>query len=82
MIWNLHQGNNKVIAANKEAILVMPNRYGSDSGIRTRTMRNLVPWWNATSISTPDNKLAVDRLLLLMLPMMHQWIIIERLDVE
>ena len=49
VIWNLHQGNNKVIAANKEAILVMPNRYGSDSGIRTRTMRNLVPWWNATS---------------------------------
>ena len=42
VIWNLHQGNNKVIAANKEAILVMPNRYGSDSGIRTRTMRNLV----------------------------------------
>ncbi len=64
VIWNLHQGNNKVIAANKEAILVMPNRYGSDSGIRTRTMRNLVPWWNATSISTPDNKLAVDRFAL------------------
>ena len=38
--------------------------------------------WNATSISTPDNKLAVDRLLLLMLPVMHQWIIIERLDVS
>lgn len=60
VIWNLHQGGNKTISANKEAILVMPNRYGTDSGIRTRTMRNLVPRWNADEIKTPDNIRAVE----------------------
>lgn len=61
VIWDLHRPENKSINANKEAILIMPNRYGTDSGIRVRTMRNLVPWWNSTSNTTPDNKLAVDR---------------------
>ena len=60
VIWDLHQGLNKTIAANKEAILVMPNRYGTDSGIRTRTMRNMVPRWNADEIKTPDNMRAVN----------------------
>lgn len=60
VIWDLHQGLNKAIAANKEAILVMPNRYGTDSGIRTRTMRNMVPRWNADEIKTPDNVRAVN----------------------
>ena len=60
VIWDLHQGLNKAIAANKEAILVMPNRYGTDSGIRTRTMRNMVPRWNADEIKTPDNMRAVN----------------------
>ncbi len=64
VIWNLHQGGNKAIAANKEAILVLPNRYGTDSGIRTRTMRNLVPRWNADEIKTPDNVRAVDNFAL------------------
>ena len=63
VIWNLHHGNNKVIAANK-AILLCLIVMVRDSGIRTRTMRNLVPWWNTTSIFTPDNKLAVDRFAL------------------
>ena len=59
VIWNLHQGMNKAIAANKEAIMVMPNRYGTDSGIRTRTMRNLAPRWNAGEIKTPNDKQAL-----------------------
>lgn len=59
VIWNLHQGLNKAIAANKEAIMVMPNRYGTDSGIRTRTMRNLAPRWNAGEIKTPNDKQAL-----------------------
>jgi hypothetical protein len=60
VIWNLHQGGNKAITANREAILVLPNRYGTDSGIRTRTMRNMAPRWNADEIKTPDNIRAVD----------------------
>ncbi len=61
VIWDLHRPENKSIGANKEAILIMVNRYGTESGIRVRTMRNMVPWWNATSNRTPDGKLAVDR---------------------
>lgn len=61
VIWDLHQGGNKAIADNREAILVMPNRYGSDSGIRARTMRNMGAQWNAAGLHSPDDKLAVDR---------------------
>lgn len=61
VIWDLHRPENKSISANKEAILIMANRYGTDSGIRIRLMRNVVPWWNSVENKTPDNKLAVDR---------------------
>ncbi|WP_228112974.1 RagB/SusD family nutrient uptake outer membrane protein [Segatella copri] len=61
VIWDLHRPENKSISANKEAILIMANRYGTDSGIRLRLMRNVVPWWNSNALKTPDNKLAVDR---------------------
>lgn len=57
VIWNLHQGGNKTIAENTEAILVLPNRYGSDSGLRVRTMRNMGPRWNADEIQTPTGNL-------------------------
>ena len=60
VIWRLHQGLNKTVTSNKEAILVLPNRYGSDSGIRTRTMRNLGPRWNCDDIKTHDNRRAVE----------------------
>lgn len=61
VIWDLHRPENKSVSTNKEAILIMPNRYGTSSGIRVRLMRNVVPWWNDVNIRTPDNKLAVDR---------------------
>lgn len=60
VIWDLHRSENKYIAENKEAIMIMPNLYGQ-GGRRARTMRNLVPWWNAGNTTTPDNVLAVDR---------------------
>lgn len=60
VIWDLHRPENKYIAANTEAIMIMPNLYGQ-GGLRNRTMRNLVPWWNANAITTPDNLLACDR---------------------
>ena len=61
VIWDLHRPENKSISANKEAILIMANRYGTDSGIRLRLMRNVVPWWNSNALKTPDTKLAVNR---------------------
>lgn len=59
VIWDLHRPDNKAISSNKEGILVMPNRYGSDSGIRVRLMRNLGCQWNAGGTITPDGKKAV-----------------------
>ena len=57
VIWDLHRPDNKALSANKEGIFVIPNRYGSDSGIRVKIMRNLGAQWNAAgTIKTPDNK--------------------------
>lgn len=56
VIWDLHRPENKCIAANKEVILGMPNREGTDATIKLRTMRNWLPWWNASNIQTPDLK--------------------------
>lgn len=64
VIWDLHRPENKSIAQNTEAILIMPNRYGSSSGINVCIMRNLGAQWNASGTVTPDNKLAVDRFAL------------------
>lgn len=61
VIWDLHRPENKATASNKEAILIMPNRYGSSSFINVCIMRNLGAQWNAGGNRTPDGKLAVDR---------------------
>jgi hypothetical protein len=64
VIWDLHRPENKLISANKELIMGLPNR-GSDatSMIPFRTMRALGPMWNQSiangGIQTPDGKLAV-----------------------
>lgn len=60
VIWDLHRSENKFIPANTEAIMIMPNLYGQ-GGLRNRTMRNLLPWWNSNAITTPDNVLACER---------------------
>ena len=36
VIWDLHRPENKAISQNKEAILIMTNRYGTESGIPIR----------------------------------------------
>lgn len=64
VIWDLHRPENKAISQNKEAILIMANRYGTESGIPIRIMRNLGAQWNASGNKTPDNILAVDRFAL------------------
>lgn len=64
VIWDLHRPENKAVAENREAILIMPNRYGSSSGINICIMRNLGPQWNASGNRTPDDKLALDRFAL------------------
>lgn len=56
VIWDLHRPANKAIAANKEAILVMPNREGTDATIRYKSMRNWGPMWNQAPLKSPSGK--------------------------
>lgn len=65
VIWDLHRAENKLIAANKEVILGMPNRgMGStNSFIYFYTMRSLGAFWSdASNLKTPDGKPAIQTL--------------------
>ena len=56
VIWDLHRPVNKCIPANKEAILAMPDRDGTDAAIKMRTMRNWGPMWNIGTLVSPAGK--------------------------
>jgi hypothetical protein len=58
VIWDLHRPENKLIAANKEVILGMVNRAGTNTEIKLRSMRNLLPFLDADAIIGPDAKRA------------------------
>ncbi|WP_276483314.1 RagB/SusD family nutrient uptake outer membrane protein [Paraflavitalea pollutisoli] len=53
VIWDLHRPENKGIGANKETILMMVNRNGTDAGTKMNTMRNWLPWFDATGTTMP-----------------------------
>lgn len=55
VIWDLHRPENKLIAANKEVIMGMPNR-GSQSNIAFATMRIFGPLWQNGNLRSPDGK--------------------------
>jgi hypothetical protein len=56
VIWDLHRPVNKCIWANKEAILAMPDRDGTDAAIQQHTMRNWGPMWNIGTLVSPAGK--------------------------
>lgn len=61
VIWDLHRPENKLIAANKEVIMGMPNRgAGSEAFIDFLTMRIFGPNWNNANLKSPDGKNAVN----------------------
>ena len=62
VIWDLHRPENKLITANKEVILGMPNRGigSSNSFISFNTMRALAPLWNSGNLTTSDGKRALE----------------------
>jgi hypothetical protein len=61
VIWDLHRAENKLIAANNEVIMGMPNRNATaESMIPFYTMRVFGPMWNNANIKTPDGKNAVN----------------------
>jgi hypothetical protein len=58
VIWDLHRPENKLIAANKEVIMGMPNR-GAESFIAFATMRIFAPFFNNGVLISPDGKQAI-----------------------
>ncbi|MBS7564702.1 RagB/SusD family nutrient uptake outer membrane protein [Mucilaginibacter sp. Bleaf8] len=56
VIWDLHRPVNKAIAANKEVLLLMPNRENTDATIRYKSMRNWGPMWNQAALKSPSGK--------------------------
>ncbi|MDR2563765.1 MAG: RagB/SusD family nutrient uptake outer membrane protein [Prevotellaceae bacterium] len=60
VIWDLHRAENKLIPANKEVIMGMPNR-GSDkeSFVKMLTMRILYPFVFDTRLKAKDGKQAL-----------------------
>ncbi len=59
VIWDLHRPENKLIAANTEVIMGMPNR-GAQSNIAFATMRVFGPLYNSSAVQSPDGKNAMD----------------------
>lgn len=59
VIWDLHRAENKLIEANKEVIMGMPNR-GAQSFLSFATMRIFGPLYNSGSLKSPDGKNAMD----------------------
>lgn len=58
VIWDLHRPENKIISANKECIMSMPNN-GDQTHTDFLTMRILGPFWNDAQLKAPDGKQAV-----------------------
>ena len=60
VIWDLHRAENKLIGANKEVIMGLPNR-GSDteSFVKMLTMRILYPFFFDGNVKTTDGKQAL-----------------------
>lgn len=60
VIWDLHRAENKLIGANKEVIMGMPNR-GSDTEafVKMLTMRILYPFFFDSRLRTSDDKQAL-----------------------
>ncbi|MCD7937459.1 MAG: RagB/SusD family nutrient uptake outer membrane protein [Tannerellaceae bacterium] len=60
VIWDLHRAENKLISANKEVIMGMPNRGASaESFVQMLTMRVLYPMLFDESVKAKDGKQAL-----------------------
>jgi hypothetical protein len=59
VIWDLHRPENKAIPANRENILVMINRNGTESAVKMNSMRNWLPFHDNIAATAPDGKQAL-----------------------
>lgn len=63
VIWDLHRAENKLIAANKEVIMGIPNRgEEAESFVKMLTMRILYPFLFDSRLQTKDGKQALQNL--------------------
>jgi hypothetical protein len=61
VIWDLHRPENKLINANRETIMGMPNRgAGAESFIQFLTIRVFGPFWNTGNLKSPNGQNAVE----------------------
>jgi hypothetical protein len=60
VVWDLHRPENKLVSANKEVIMGMPNRGSTaESMIQFLTMRIFGPMWSSGDLKSPDGKTGV-----------------------
>lgn len=60
VIWDLHRAENKLIAANKEVIMGIPNRGAAkEAFVKMQTMRILYPFLFDSRLKTKDGKQAL-----------------------
>ncbi len=60
VIWDMHRAENKLIAANKEVIMGIPNRgLETESFVKMLTMRILYPFFFNNGVKTTDGKQAL-----------------------
>lgn len=60
VIWDLHRPDNKLIPANTEVIMGMPNRgAAAESFLHNQTMRILYPFYFNNMVKMPDGKQAL-----------------------
>lgn len=60
IIWDLHRAENKLIAANKEVIMGIPNRGAAkEAFVKMQTMRILYPFLFDSRLKTKDGKQAL-----------------------
>lgn len=60
VIWDLHRPENKLITANKEVIMGLPNRGAAkESFLKNLTMRILYPFYFNVQVKMPDGKQAL-----------------------
>jgi len=58
VIWDLHRPENKSLASNTEALMLVIDRLNIDGNVPDgiQTMRNCVPYWSNSGIITPSGK--------------------------
>ncbi|MGK6350335.1 RagB/SusD family nutrient uptake outer membrane protein [Parapedobacter sp. DT-150] len=74
LIWDLHRPENKSLAANAEALMLVIDRINIDGNVADgiQLMRNAVPYWHASGIITPSGSRGTSDLATAEIPLVLQ----------